>query len=147
MKAINTLKGFYNSIMNPKFWQESSGAEYFVDDLGTGKYYIIRSTDGDKFYKLPGGKVYRNYITAYAALYVWAKSRNMVAVDMFNGFSDVCKSFFATDEKLDKEYKNKGGLADGRTQEAGRACRAFGQQLDSAGAAALNNIYAGSTVH
>lgn len=107
MKAINTLKGFYNSIMNPKFWQDSSGAEYFVDDLGTGKYYIIRSTDGDKFYKLPGGKAYQNYISAYAALYVWAKSRNMVGVNIF----------------LDKE----GGEVDGRTQEAGRTSRAFGR--------------------
>lgn len=93
--------------MNPVFWQDSSGAEYFVDDLGTGKYYIIRSTDGDKFYKLPGGKAYRNYISAYAALYVWAKSQNMVEVNIFP----------------DKE----GGEVDGRTQEAGRTSRAFGR--------------------
>lgn len=103
IKTVNTVKGFYNAIMNPVFWQDSSDAEYFVDDLGTGKYYIIRSTDGDKFYRLPGGKAYRNYITAYAALYVWAKSRNMIEVNIFEGGADY-----------------------GRTQEAGRACHSFG---------------------
>lgn len=106
-KTVNTVKGIYNSIMNPKFWKDARGAEWFVDDLGTEKWYFLRCTDGDKFYKLPGGKAYRNYISAYAALYVWAKSRNMVEVNIF----------------LDKE----GGEVDGRTQEAGRACRAFGQ--------------------
>ena len=147
MKALTKLKGMYNAIMNPKFWQDSTGGEWFVDSLGTNRWHFLHCTDGEYFQKVPFSKSYSNYITAYAALYVWAKSRNMVAIDMFDGFSDVCKSFFATDEKLDKEYKNKGGFADGRTKEAGRACRAFGQQLDSAGAAALNNIYAGSTIH
>ena len=143
---IAKIKGVYNAIMNPKFWQDSTGAEWFVDNLD-GRYYFLRCTDGEYFYKVPASKSYSNYISAYAALYVWAKSRNMVAIDMFDGFFDVCKSLFATDEKIDKEYKNKGGAGYGGAQEAGRTCRAFGQQFDSAGNVAPYNIYARSTVH
>lgn len=125
-KTINYIKGICNAIIDPKFWQDNRGAEWFVDDLDTGKYYFLRCVDGDNFYKVPGGNGYSTYITAYAALEVWAKSRNMTGTSL---------------------YKDEGGEEDGRTQEVGRTCRAFGQQFDSAGNVAPYNIYARSTVH
>lgn len=97
---IAKIKGVYNAIMNPKFWQDSTGAEWFVDNLD-GRYYFLRCTDGEYFQKVPFSKSYSSYISAYAALYVWAKSRNMIEIDMFKDFSDVLESFFATDGKLE----------------------------------------------
>ena len=101
VKVANTVKGVYNAIMDPKFWKDANGAEWFVDSLGTNRWYFLRCTDGEYFQKVPFSKSYSSYISAYAALYVWAKSRNMIEIDMFKDFSDVLESFFATDGKLE----------------------------------------------
>lgn len=105
-KTINYIKGICNAIIDPKFWKDNRGAEWFVDSLGTNRWHLLRCVDGDNFYKVPSCKGYSTYITAYANLEVWAKSRNMVGTSL---------------------YKDEGGEEDGRAQEAGRACHAFGQ--------------------